>query len=284
MPKRPVSRLSNNVRTNKIEREELLDQDDASGNASGPLERYMSLLELVAAFPDELSSTEIANALQLPKSTVHRLLRVLARSGLVEGGDRGRHIILGTRLTRLLHASRTTDWIEAAALPHLSQAAANYGEACYFLSCLSGHRVFVVASAYGDPKWRSYVEVGQEIPQHVGASAKMILAHQNEDIVRKALAGPLKAFTSETCTDPKLVQKEIRDARKFGYATCINGINDGMSALAVPILLRDAGVIYSVAVTGPITKKIAQELPHLLSQLQQLAGVLATILSLRDKK
>lgn len=274
---------------NTIERSDDLPDDQLGesenpNNASGPLERYMSLLELVAAFPGELTSTDIANGLQLPKSTVHRLLRVLARSGLTQGGDKGRHISLGGRLMRLLHASRETDWIEAATLPHLAQAASAHSDACYFLSCLSGHRVFVAASASGDPKWRSYVEAGQEIPQHAGASAKMILAHQSDEIIKKALAGPLKAFTTDTCTDPKLVEREIREAKKFGYSTCINGINDGMSAIAVPIFLQKVGIIYSVAMTGPITKKIAQELPHMLTELRQLADVLTNILSLGEKK
>jgi DNA-binding IclR family transcriptional regulator len=245
----------------------------------------MSLLELVAAFPGELTSTDVANGLQLPKSTVHRLLRVLARSGLVEGGDnKARQISLGGRLTRLLHASRGADWIEAATLPHLAQAATNYADACYYLSCLSGHRVFVVSSAWGDPKWRSYIETGQEISQHAGASAKIILAYQSDKILEAALSGPLTAFTTDTCTDPKLVKKEIRKASKLGYATCINEINDGMSALAVPIFLRNVGVIYSVGITGPITKRITQELPQLLSELQHLAEVLTNILSLRDRQ
>jgi DNA-binding IclR family transcriptional regulator len=243
----------------------------------------MSLLELVAAFPGELTATDIANGLQLPKSTVHRLLRVLGRSGLIEGGDnKERSISLGGRLTRLLHASRETDWIEAATLPHLVQATASCADACYYLSCLAGHRVFVVASAWGDPKWRSYVETGQEIPQHAGASAKIILAYQSDEILEAALSGPLTAFTTETCTDPVIVKKEIREARQLGYATCINAINDGMSALAAPIFLRNVGVIYSVGITGPITKKINQEMPQLLEQLRQLADTLTNILSLKE--
>jgi DNA-binding IclR family transcriptional regulator len=275
---------SKHQRTKQLTNNQSMTTED-SDTASGPLERYMSLLELVAAFPGELTSTDVANGLQLPKSTVHRLLRVLARSGLVEGGDnKARQISLGGRLTRLLHASRGADWIEAATLPHLAQAAMNYADACYYLSCLSGHRVFVVSSACGDPKWRSYIETGQEISQHAGASAKIILAYQSDKILEAALSGPLTAFTTDTCTDPKLVKKEIRKASKLGYATCINEINDGMSALAVPIFLRNVGVIYSVGITGPITKRITQELPRLLLELQQLADVLTNILSLRDRQ
>jgi DNA-binding IclR family transcriptional regulator len=258
----------------------------ASESTSGPLERYMSLLELVAAFPGELNATDVATGLKLPKSSVHRLLRVLGRSGLIEGGDtRDRSISLGRRLTRLIHASRQTDWIKAACLPHLAQAADNYADGRgYFLSCLSGHRVFVVASACSDPKWRSYTEAGDEIAPHAGSSAKMILSYQSDEIVGAALSSNLTAFTTETCTDPVLAKKKIREAKQLGYASCINEINDGMSALAVPIFLPDVGVIYSVAVTGPITKKIIHDRIALLEELRTLADTLTGVLSLEGRK
>jgi DNA-binding IclR family transcriptional regulator len=253
-------------------------------SAAGPLERYVSLLELIAAFPGELTSTGIAQALQLPKSTVHRLLRVLARSGLVEGGDhKERTLSLGARLTRLLHAAGQSDWIEAAVLPTLIQATSRLPDGSFYLAKLAGHRVFVVASAAGDPRWRSYVVPGQELPPHAAASAKVILAYQDAALIEAALDRPFEAFTRNTCTDPDMVRKDIIEAKALGYSKCIECIHEGMSALAVPIKIPVDGVIYSVGVTGPITRRIQEEPEGILAILSDMTKSLAPLLSLRAK-
>ncbi|AZO07889.1 MULTISPECIES: IclR family transcriptional regulator [unclassified Mesorhizobium] len=253
--------------------------------AAGPLERYVSMLELIAAFPGELTAADAAHALQLPKSTAHRLLRVLSRSGLIEGGDqRDRTLSLGNRLTRLVYAAGHADWIEAAVLPTLVQATSKFPSASLFVSRLAGYRVFVVASAAGDPRWKSYVVPGQELPPHAAASAKVILAHQNSELVDQALARPLEAFTHNTVTDPRIVRKEIAAARKDGYAMCLESIHEGMSALSVPIHIPGDGVIYSVGITGPITRIVTEELGTIVNLLEDTAKTLAPILSLRARK
>ncbi|MEY9165671.1 DNA-binding IclR family transcriptional regulator [Sinorhizobium fredii] len=257
---------------------------EESDSAAGPLERYISFLELIAAFPGELTTADVAHALQLPKSTAHRLLRVLSRSGLVEGGDhKERTLSLGNRLTRLVYAAGHADWIEAAVLPTLVQATAKFPNASIFVSRLAGHRVFVVASAAGDPRWKSYVIPGQELPPHAAASAKIILAHQDPSILDKALERPLQAFTRNTVTDPGIVRKEIEEARNEGFAACVECIHEGMSALSVPIHIPTDGVIYSVGITGPITRAITEDRASIVALLREIAKALTPILSLRGR-
>jgi DNA-binding IclR family transcriptional regulator len=258
--------------------------DDPVESTAGPLERYISVLELIAAFPGELTAADAAHALQLPKSTTHRLLRVLARSGLIEGGDnRDRALSLGNRLTRLVYAAGHADWIEAAVSPTLLQATAKFANASVFVSRLAGHRVFVVASAAGDPRWRSYVVPGQELPPHAASSAKVILAHQSNDVVSAALDRPLEAFTRNTVTDRKAVLQELGEIRNLGFAVCNECIHEGMSALSVPIHIPMDGVVYSVGITGPISRTIREETGAVVKQLEETAQALTPILSLRGR-
>ena len=257
---------------------------DTTESTAGPLERYISVLELIAAFPGELAAADVAHALRLPKSTTHRMLRVLSRSGLVEGGDnRDRALSLGKRLTRLVYAAGHADWIEAAVLPTLVQATSKLPNASVFVSRLAGHRVFVVASAASDSRWRSYVVPGQELPPHAAASAKVILAHQTNEVIAAALDRQLEAFTRNTVTDKKAILHDLREVRTRGYAVCDECIHEGMSALSVPIYIPIDGVIYSVGVTGPITRTIREETGTVVTILQDIAHALTPILSLRGR-
>jgi DNA-binding IclR family transcriptional regulator len=46
-----------------------------------PLDRYLRIIELVAAFPAGIGIAQLTEISGLPKTTVHRLLRGLSRAG-----------------------------------------------------------------------------------------------------------------------------------------------------------------------------------------------------------
>ena len=122
-----------------------------------------------------------------------------------------------------------------------------------------------------------------ELPPHAAASAKAILAHQEQSLIEAALDRPLEAFTPKTVTDPNVVKKEIARARVDGYAVCIECIHEGMSALSVPIHIPSDGVIYSVGITGPLTRTITENQSALVTMLVDIANTLTPILSLRGR-
>ncbi|HZQ59965.1 MAG TPA: helix-turn-helix domain-containing protein, partial [Casimicrobiaceae bacterium] len=80
-----------------------------------PLERYLRIIELVAAFPAGIGISQITEITGLPKTTVHRLLRGLLRAGAVQLGNGGGLYCLGPRILqvmRVLCAGATDDWIQ----------------------------------------------------------------------------------------------------------------------------------------------------------------------------
>jgi len=81
-----------------------LEFDEAPSDEKGPLERYVGVLELIAAFPGALTMSDVAGLMCFPKTTAHRLLSGLKRTGLIEGGGRNRPFRLGERLLRLAPA------------------------------------------------------------------------------------------------------------------------------------------------------------------------------------
>jgi DNA-binding IclR family transcriptional regulator len=49
-----------------------------------PLERYLSILETIAASSSELIAADIAGHSGLPVATTHRMLQTMRRAGLVD--------------------------------------------------------------------------------------------------------------------------------------------------------------------------------------------------------
>ncbi|QEL22849.1 helix-turn-helix domain-containing protein [Bosea sp. F3-2] len=248
----------------------------------GPLERYLRLLELIAAFPDRLALADVATLSDLPKTTAHRLLKGLVKADLAIGGQGGRAYSIGPRLSRILHATADTGWLETIARPILSNLAEVSGEACY-LTKLVDSRVFVAASEAPEVRWRSYVQPGHEMPPHAAASAKAIIAYQPEDLVARALSADLPKLTANTCNDPEWIHEEYARVRERGHATCIGEVDEGLAAIAAPVLQRDGLVLYAVGMSGPLQRLMGNNLEQNISALSECAALLARKLSFGAK-
>lgn len=278
MPKPFVNRSStrnaSNDRTDRAGKPAAADRE----GPSGPLSRYMSLLELVAAFPGALILTDVSVLSGLPKTTAHRLLTGLSRAGLIEGGGRNGGYRVGDRLVRLLHNSAADGWISALARPHLETLRARVKETSY-LCRIVGHRIQVVTSEAPESHWRSYVQPNIEMAPHAAATAKAILAFQDEAIIDKALAEPLPRLTARTVTDPKTVRRTYAKVRREGFATCVSEIDEGLGALGVPVREPGGRVLYSVGVTGPVQRIMGEGLDERIAYLREAAAALSETLA-----
>jgi len=250
--------------------------------ADGPLERYLRLLEIIAAFPGQLALADVAALSDLPKTTAHRLLKGLVKAELASGGQGGRAYTVGPRLSRILHATADDGWLEALVRPTLAALAEDSGEACY-LTKLVGSRVLVAVSQAPEVRWRSYVQPGIEMPPHAAATGKAIIAYQDEGLVRQALAAEMPKLTVNTRSDEVWIREELARVRERGYATCVGEIDEGLAAIAAPVRQNDGLVLYAVGMTGPIQRIMGDNLPQSLKTLTDACGKLANKLSIGTK-
>lgn len=252
---------------------------DKKNEAEGPLDRYMTVLELIAAFRGKLALAEVSTLLDLPKTTAHRLLKGLLKAGLVRGGQGGRAYDIGDRVSRLLHATADEGWLDALVQPTLERLADASREACY-LTRLVGTRVVVAASQAPQVQWRSYVQPGIEMPPHAAATAKAILAFQSDAVVSEALKVDLPKLSVNTRTSRRWIREEFAKVRERGYATCVGELDEGLAAIAVPIRQPHGLVLHAIGMTGPLQRIMNEELPQRIDALSKAADMLAQRLAL----
>ncbi|WP_027516027.1 IclR family transcriptional regulator [Bradyrhizobium sp. WSM1417] len=247
-------------------------------NSPGPLGRYIDVLEVIAAFAGTITLADVASILDLPKTTAHRLLKGLVRSGLATEGEAGRTYHIGERLTRLLHAGADDGWYASMAGQHVRALTEASAETCY-LARLVGSRVTVAVSYSPDVRWRGYVRPGIEMPVNAAATGKAIMAFQSKELISEALSNSLPKPTSKSHTSRKWIEQEFAKVRKLGYATCIGEIDEGLAALAVPVTLEDGTVLQSVGMTGPLERIMNRQLDDRLAALRETATALSKTLS-----
>lgn len=215
-----------------------------------PIDRYFMLLELLAGRADGLTLQDLAVLAGLPKASLHRQLAVMQGADLVDRAQGSTRYTLGERARRLAVLMAGTELVETVARELLRTLSREFDETCY-LAYLDGNTVrSVLMESPGSP-WRGYVLPGRTMMAHANASAKAVMAYQPSEVIDGILRGELPALTRYTHTDAETVKKEFETVRQEGYATCIDEVEEGLAAFAVPVRLEDDAVRFALATVGP---------------------------------
>lgn len=239
-----------------------------------PLDRYVTMLEAIASAPDA-NLSELAELCRLPFSSAHRVLHTLVRLRLAvpADGKRGEYA-LGPRLLRLLHSGLDEAWLRIKGQQTIDELAEQLDDTC-FINKLIGKEVVTVAWAAPDHQARGFLVPGITQPLHASASAKAILAYQPVSFIRKVMPVRLPKLCTETKTKLKDVIADLEQVRAQGFATCWNEYEHGVGAVACPVLLPDADVIYSVGVTGLMDRMSRQPIEKYTSVIRKAADSIA---------
>jgi IclR family transcriptional regulator, KDG regulon repressor len=189
--------------------------------------------------------SELGRALELPKSTAHRLLASLAKRGLVEQDARGRYQP-GIALLALGLGVLEREPLVAAARPLVERLAEEVGETI-FLSGARAGRLFVLDKQEGTGFLRAAPRIGAEIPAHATAIGKLYLAFAPESL--HPLESPLPRYTPSTVTERRALAREVEAVRERGWAGMREEWIPDLAGVAVPIRVG-ARLFGALAVAG----------------------------------
>ncbi len=165
-----------------------------------------------------LTVTEIADRLDVAKSTALALARTLASAGLLRGVDPGPRYVLGLNLLRLGDLVGQQISIAELGLPTLRELSAITGMTARLASNEAGYPVFL-ERIDGEGSVRFHAPLGQREQPHATAAGKAILAHLSEQAVRQLLGeAGMTRYTPKTLTDIESLLVELERVRSEGFA------------------------------------------------------------------
>ena len=167
-----------------------------------------------------LGLSEIGRALELPKSSCHRLLSALVSREVVERDDSGRYRP-GLALLSLGIGAQGREPVVAAARPILEAQANLLGETVFVVG-LRRDSLRVLDKFEGPGFLRAAPGVGDVIPSDVTAVGKLYQVFGERRPIDSDSPGPIASAEREIVLDR-------------GYATNRDAWIDGLSVLAVPI-------------------------------------------------
>jgi len=217
------------------------------------LERVILILETVSRSDTPPNANDLCDATNLPAATVYRLLRDLIDSGLLQLEPERRYSV-GSRLKSIAAVDQSDRDIAMLATPLLRNAA-NENGAAFFLSRARGTGVEIIHVETPSDNKVSYLHPGLGFrPMHACSCAKVVAAYADQTLLRKNLAGNLRAYTEFTHTDARDVEAEFETIRQQGYAECVQEIELGICSVAAPVFQHDQTCTLSIGATGSLRR------------------------------
>ncbi|WP_018548932.1 IclR family transcriptional regulator domain-containing protein [Streptomyces sp. LaPpAH-108] len=231
-----------------------------SAGAVQSVDRAVSVLEILARH-GEAGVTEIADELDVHKSTAFRLLGVLENRGLVtQAKDRGKYY-LGAGVLRLAGAAAVRLDISQEGVPVCREVADELGETVN-IAVLDDDAAVNIMQARGTASVTAQNWLGRRSPLHATSSGKVLLAHMPPTLREGQLARPLHRFTERTVTGAAMLRAELEAVVEQGYAMTVEELELGLAAVAAPVHSHDGTVIAAITVSGPVYRLNADRLPE----------------------
>ena len=216
------------------------------------MERAAAILRSMSGGRSSIGVVELARLLELPKGTVHGLLRTLQEEGFVEQDGASGRYRLGAALLALGTQYLEASPLRIATLNAAQALAARTGESVR-VGALHEGRVLIVHHLLRPDTGHQRLDVGVLLPVHATSLGKALLVHRR-DLVPPAEAGPLHRFTPATITEVSCLERELDVISGRGWASEIAELVPGVASIAVPIAPSDATEAGAIGIEGPIDR------------------------------
>lgn len=192
----------------------------------------MMILQNIALNRGRNSLSSISEATGIPRSTVHRLLRVMEENEMVTLQKRGGYVI-GESLLRTCLQGTGNSSILSTLIP-LADEVRDATHETVSINVLSGLERMCIYRAEGDYPITRMVMIGSRAPLFYGAAGRVLAAELRQSRLEKALDYVLQTGYAQRSDIPRLLERAKSD-RQNGYAVSIQERHVGCGSVAVPI-------------------------------------------------
>jgi len=227
---------------------------------------------------DGAGVTELANELDIAKSTVHDHLESLeANEFVVQRGDQYQ---IGLRFLDVGGLARQRMDLYTIARPEIEELADQTGELANLVVEEHGRVVYLVMEQ-GENAVNIDTYVGKREYLHSTAVGKAILAHLPEESIDRIVeTHGMAAQTENTITDRDALDDELEQVRSDGVALDLEENSKGLRCVASPVLDPDGAVLGATSVSGPTTRFqgdwFEDRLPELVKQISNVIEINVT--------
>lgn len=234
------------------------------------------VLRCFSADRHDVTVTDVAALLSLPKSNVSRLLRAMREAGLLETVGTSKRYRPGVMLVEIGQLYRRTSTLLHRADEVVAQLSTQVGHTGY-VSVRVGREIMALTDHTGSNVLRVASTIGRRLDASASATGRTLLARMADDDIRRLYPGPLdppSATAPQTMED--LLQRIAR-VRREGYAESHDESNRGVGAIAVAVGDPETGEEVSLCIAFPAATITVPERETIIAGLKDGARDIAAL-------
>lgn len=242
------------------------------------MERYLipsvahacDLFRILTQSPDGMTSMQLETALDLPRTTVFRLLRTLCAEQMLE--KKGKRYFCGVGLMNLGLQMINSDHLHQAAIPHVQRLALRTGHTAHL--AVPNHGGSLIVEVFDSPNpLRVASRPGVRALMHCSSTGKVFLAFLYYDDLELLYAEkPLEKRTANSITDIAALRKELQKVIGLGYAVDDREYHEDVRCLAVPVRDNRGIVVAAIGITAPASVFLKAQIPAMAVVVKEAAA------------
>ncbi|MBC3765680.1 IclR family transcriptional regulator [Neptunicella marina] len=241
------------------------------------MERYLipgvvhacELLRLLAQNGKGMTSQQIEVALDLPRTTVFRLLRTLVSQQMLE--KRNKKYFCGADLMNVGLQIINSDRLHQVAIPHVQRLALTTGHTAHL--AVPHHGSALIVEVFDSPHpLKVASRPGLRALMHCSSTGKIFLAFLYYDNLELLFENKeMEKRTANTITNLPDLKKELQRVMALGYAVDDKEYHEDVRCLAAPVRDNRGIVVGAIGITGPATSFTKAQIPMIAAQVKAAA-------------
>ncbi len=238
------------------------------------LRKAISVLELITAQSQAVGLPDLTAKLQLPRQTVHRILRQLEAQGLIIRDPSRDRFFVGPKLSQLAINALFSENHNLPTRTILRELVDDIQESCN-IGVLDGMDFVYLDRIEANRTLRVHSEAGSHVPAYCTSGGKILLAFLPSALRKKLLhLKTLTSFTPTTRTEPQTLEAELNLFRDTGFSTNNQEHTNGVVGVALPILDSSGRAIAALACHAPVARISLDQLKSHIPRIQASAQAL----------
>lgn len=230
--------------------------DQASDcSKESPTIRPLRILHAIAELNGHASAAKIAENANIPRSSVHRSLTILARNQYVEQLPETKQYTFGRQTERLIASSQAINRVELHYAPILRELALLSGETAQIAEYDDRKGMITITDRHPGLREMGFESVANEPKTPIwGASGRTVIAQLDDRTIGEIYARDQNIrcpVTNEVIPSPTTFIEELRRIKKSGYATSLSQLAPNTYALAAPIYHPNGNVVGAMSISIP---------------------------------
>ena len=223
-------------------------RDQAPPQGAQSALRAIRLLKLFTAEAPELQLAEISCLSGLNKTTAHRLLQALHSEELLDRNPGNGAYRLGPGMMALGVQALSSNDLRIRARPLLKRLAEETGETAT-LEVPIDDTMLILDEVTSKHFVGASGNVGTRWPIHATSTGKALIAFEQHG--PKRLKSELASLTARTITQFEVLEKQLGDIRRRGFAETVDELEEGFSGVGVVVRGGMGEVLGALSICGP---------------------------------